>query len=153
MHLSKKIKNLGGYFMEVMNCRKCRKLFNYLGYGPRVCPECAKKDEENFKKVKEYLYENPGTVLPIISKETGVASEVIIRYLREGRIEIAEGSSIEIPCERCGKPIKSGRFCENCVNSLSNELHASITPTKKQNVGKLSERDRMHIKEEENNSK
>lgn len=136
--------------MEVMNCRKCRKLFNYSGYGPRVCPECAKKDEEKFKKVKDYLYENPGAILPIISQETGVESELIIRYLREGRIEIADGSSIEIPCERCGKPIKSGRFCESCTKNLSDELQSSITPIKKKSVGKISEKDKMHVNEDIN---
>lgn len=136
--------------MEVMNCRKCRKLFNYLGYGPRICPECAKKDEENFKKVKEFLYENPGAMLPTISRETGVSSDVIIRYLREGRIEVADGSAIEIPCERCGRPIKSGRFCDSCISSLSNELHESIAPIKKKNTGRISERDMMHIKEDTN---
>ena len=35
--------------------------------------------------------------------------------LRESRLEIAEGSKIFMHCERCGKEIRSGRFCEECA--------------------------------------
>ena len=44
--------------MELMNCRNCKKLFNYIA-GEKLCPACKEKLEEKFQKVKKYIEENP----------------------------------------------------------------------------------------------
>ncbi|OYP28250.1 MerR family transcriptional regulator, partial [Lachnotalea glycerini] len=36
--------------MDVRNCKKCRKLFNYIG-GQPICPSCLADSEEEFRKV------------------------------------------------------------------------------------------------------
>jgi phage FluMu protein Com len=51
---------------DVRNCRRCGKIFNYIG-GQPLCPACRQLDEEDFKRVKEYLYHNPGAVLSEVS--------------------------------------------------------------------------------------
>ena len=33
--------------MEVMNCRNCKRLFNYIT-GPMICPACKDKLEKKF---------------------------------------------------------------------------------------------------------
>ena len=42
--------------MELMNCRNCKKLFNYIA-GEKLCPACKEKLEEKFQKVKKYIEE------------------------------------------------------------------------------------------------
>jgi hypothetical protein len=38
---------------NVRNCRRCGKLYNYIGGAP-ICSSCREKDEEDFKRVKVY---------------------------------------------------------------------------------------------------
>ena len=52
--------------------------------------------------------------------------------------ELTEGSSILLNCEKCGAPIRSGRFCEKCKYDMSMDLQ-SVLP-KKQTAPKQSPR-------------
>lgn len=112
---------IGGIVMDVRNCSRCGKVFGYIG-GPPLCPSCKQKDEEDYKKVKQYLQENPGATMKEVSEACEVSIEKITRYLREGRLEIREGSNIVLECEVCGKSIKTGRFCEVCSRQLGREI-------------------------------
>ena len=108
--------------ISVEVCRKCRKLFNYPGYGLKYCPACMKEDEANRDKVKTFLRENGAANMYEISMGTGVPEHVIKAYLREGMLEIPEGSPIYIKCEKCGCDIRSGRWCQECAAKLSADL-------------------------------
>ncbi|MGI6776726.1 MAG: MerR family transcriptional regulator [Acetivibrionales bacterium] len=104
---------------DVRNCRKCGKIFNYLG-GVPICPVCKQEDEEDFKRVKQYLYDNPGASMSQISTELDISVEKIKRYLKEGRLEIiGEESNLVLECESCGKSIRTGRFCAECERELA----------------------------------
>lgn len=107
---------------DVRNCRRCGKIFNYLG-GEILCPVCKQQDEEDFKRVKDYLYEYPGATMSQIATDLEISVEKIKRYLRQGRLEIIgnEGNLI-LECEMCGKSIKSGRYCDICEKELSGNL-------------------------------
>ena len=110
---------------DVINCKRCGKVFSYLG-GQPLCPACRDKDEEDFKRVKEYLYENPGATLSEVSTALDISVERIKKYLRDGRLEIiGEGGNVILECEKCGKSIKSGRFCDECERELANELRSA----------------------------
>jgi len=93
-----------------------------LGGAP-ICPECKRADEEDFKRVKEYLYENPGASLSQVSTALDVSVEKIKRFLREGRLEIVnQEGNFFLECERCGKAITTGRFCDECEKQISHSL-------------------------------
>lgn len=111
---------------DVRNCRRCGRLYNYIG-GPPICMDCRNADEEVFKKVKEYLYANPGATLSQVSMECDVSVEKIKMFLREGRLEITDGSNIILECEKCGKAIKTGRFCNECQSHLHNDISGTIS--------------------------
>ncbi len=115
---------------DVRNCRKCGKIFSYLG-GPPICPACKQVDEEDFKRIKEYLYKNPGAGLNQVSVELEIGVEKIKRFLKEGRLEIvsAEGNMF-LECENCGKSIKSGRFCDECEKDLAANLKTTADQMK-----------------------
>lgn len=110
---------------DIRNCKRCGKIYNYIG-GPPICPACREKDEEDFKRIKEYLYQYPGATLSEVSSTLDISVEKIKRFLKEGRLEIVEnGGNIILECEKCGKAIRTGRYCKECEKELSNDLSAT----------------------------
>lgn len=104
--------------MDVRNCRKCGRVFNYV-MGPIICMRCRDEMESKFQEVKKFIREHPGVDIQTVSEECDVDKSQIYQWLREERLELAEGSMITLSCETCFKPIKSGRYCENCKRSLA----------------------------------
>ena len=134
--------------MEMISCVKCGKLFNYLS-GPRICPVCNKALEEKFTEVKAYVREHPSIDMRTLAKECEVSPKQIQRWVREDRLQFSADSPIGIPCERCGKTIKSGRFCDNCKNGLTHDLVDAAglnkKPVQQQPKKKAPESDKMRF--------
>ncbi len=116
---------------DLRNCRRCGRMYNYIG-GPPICLDCKNADEEVFKKVKDYLYDNPGATLSQVAMDCDVSVEKIKMFLREGRLEITEGTNIILECERCGKSIRTGRFCNECQNQIHNDISGTVARTEKE---------------------
>ena len=115
---------------DVRNCRKCGKIFNYISGAP-ICPACREKEEEDFQRVKKYLYENPGASLTQVSTELEISVEMIKRFLREGRLEIAnDEGNLVLECENCGRSIKTGRFCPDCERNLASGFKSAASQMK-----------------------
>lgn len=106
--------------MDVRNCKSCGKLFQYV--GKPICPECAKKLEDKFFEVRNYIYENPTANMGTVAEEMDVPIQQIKKWVREERLAFSKDSGITISCEKCGKPILTGRFCKECKNSMCNDL-------------------------------
>lgn len=106
--------------MDVRNCKSCGNLFNYTGRN--ICPACVKKLEERFSTVKEYIRENPGASIAQVAEETEVSVNQIRNWIREERLILTEESAIGIECERCGKPIRFGKMCEDCKRKVTKDL-------------------------------
>lgn len=128
--------------MDLKNCRKCNRMYGYDGID--LCPKCRNDDSGDLRIVKDYLYDNPKATIKSVSENTEVSHSKILKFLREEKIEIAEGSeNMILDCERCGKAIRSGRYCDKCVNELKSEfknMADSMTETKKpKEVPKKSE--------------
>lgn len=111
--------------MDVRNCRGCGRLFNYLGGGNNLCPNCMKALDEKFSQVKEYIYDNPEASIQQIMEDNKVSVQQIKKWIREERLCFSEHSPIGIECESCGKMIKTGRFCSVCKEKLANTLHSA----------------------------
>ncbi|MDQ2085108.1 MerR family transcriptional regulator [Herbivorax sp. ANBcel31] len=117
--------------MDVRNCKSCGKIFNHLGGYP-ICPTCKKKDEEDFQRVKDYLYDNPKASIIQVSNELEISVRRIKSYLRDERLEIigSEGNML-LECEKCGKAISSGRFCKECSSSVVDSIRATTSQMSK----------------------
>lgn len=116
--------------MDLRNCKKCGRAFAYS--GSEICSRCANDDVEDFKKVKDYLYDNPGATIVEVSEETGVEEKKILRYLRESKLEIREEDNLLLDCQRCGDAIRSGKYCDKCVIEMKKEFTSVLKPTKEQ---------------------
>ena len=112
--------------MNVRNCRKCRKLFNYV-VGPVYCAQCKQDMEAEFQVVKKYVQDNPGSDIRMVSEACNVDPNKIRQWVREERLCFSDDSPIGIGCERCGATIKSGRFCAKCKAEMTTELK-SVMP-------------------------
>ncbi len=121
--------------MEVRNCRKCGRIFNYV-LGAPICPACKEKMEEKFQEVKEFIRSNERATIPEISEQCEVETSQIHQWIREERLVFSDDSPVGINCESCGAMIKTGRFCEKCKAELTNNLRSSIQKPKIQAVEK-----------------
>lgn len=118
--------------MNVKNCRKCGKIFNYIA-GPQICPACAEAIETKFQEVKEYIRNNGRTAtIPQVAEACEVEVNQIRQWVREERLTFGDDSPMGIECESCGETIKSGRFCEKCKNDMAKGLIDAAGLNKKQ---------------------
>ena len=108
--------------MDIRNCRSCGKLMQYIGTGPVLCGECHKRLDETFTRVKAYIKENPNCTINELSDDMDVSVSQINQWIREERLLFSKDSPIGLPCEKCGRTIKSGRYCKERKDSLVREL-------------------------------
>ncbi|MGN0279075.1 MAG: flagellar protein [Lachnospiraceae bacterium] len=111
--------------MNVRNCRKCGRIFNYVS-GPPICMQCREALEEKFQEVKKYIQEHAHASIPEVSEACDVSTNQIQQWLRDERLELCEGSGIALQCEECGAAIVTGRYCEKCKANMANRLNDSI---------------------------
>lgn len=134
--------------MNVRNCKKCGRIFNYV-MGPVICPRCKDEQEEKFQEVKEYVREHHGADIAEVSRECDVDPGQIHQWIREERLQFADDSPIRIACESCGTMIRSGRFCDKCKMEMTNGFkqvmgHKAPEPVKKPETPR-SGHDRMRF--------
>jgi uncharacterized protein len=112
--------------MEIKNCKRCGKIFRFN--GNYICPACIRKDDEDFQTVKEYLLAHPGSTPIVVSEATGVDITTIDRFIRTGLLDSDDYQLADatLECEQCGAPIKSGRFCDQCLNQLQRGLEKAV---------------------------
>lgn len=110
--------------MELMNCRNCKMLFNYIT-GDRLCPVCKQALEDKFQEVKRYIEDNPGKNITEVSEECEVSTKQLKKWVRESRLVFSDDSLVGLECERCGRMIHSGRFCSKCAGNLADSMSAA----------------------------
>lgn len=103
--------------MALKNCEKCGRAFASVD-EMTLCSRCIKENEDNnFKKVRNYLYDNPGADIKELARETGVDEKVILQFIRDGRIGSIKGANVSHDareCKKCGKSIVVGTICDDC---------------------------------------
>ncbi len=107
--------------MNLRNCPVCGNLFVYT--FKNMCPDCVKKDEDDFKKVRDYIYKNPNAAIEEISEKTGIDTKKMLEFLRDGRLVLKHKSKL-LTCEICNKPILTGKYCDKCAKNMKTKLEA-----------------------------
>lgn len=116
--------------MDVITCKSCGRLFNYVSGAP-ICQNCVKKLEEKFTEVKKYVRENPSADINLISQDMEVSIAQIKRWIREERLTFTKDSPVGLPCECCGQMIHTGRYCEKCKSKMGERLSEAAGLNKK----------------------
>lgn len=98
-----------------LECRNCgsKKLKN-ISMGIYRCEDCGTENYDDYQTIRNYLDKVGMASAIVIEKETGVPRRVINYFFREEYLEIPEQSTIRVPCEKCGAPIRTGVLCEDC---------------------------------------
>lgn len=109
--------------MGLANCSNCGRVFVKTSIRD-ICEECYKNEEEAFEKVNRFLKkrENRTASMAQIVEATGVPEELILKFIRKGRIRLVQFPNLAYPCEKCGRPITKGRICKKCSKELRQEL-------------------------------
>ncbi|QUF64910.1 TIGR03826 family flagellar region protein [Bacillus atrophaeus] len=108
---------------ELANCPKCNALFLKTKLQT-VCQACIKEEEKAFETVYKFLrkQENRQSTLNRITEETGVEEELILKFIRQKRIQITHLPNLAYPCERCGTSIREGKFCKACLSDIEGQM-------------------------------
>lgn len=109
---------------ELANCPKCNGLFVQTQFRS-ICDACFKEEEKAYETVYKFLRkrENRKALLEEVVEGTGVSEELILKFIRNGRIQLSNFPNLGYPCKKCGKVIKEDQLCEGCKKNIQNQLH------------------------------
>lgn len=109
--------------MDLFNCPTCNSLFVKTKFRD-ICDACYKEEEAKFDKVYEYIRKKSNRTASMMQvvEATDVEEELIIKFVKTGKLRIAQFPNLGIPCEKCGTIIRSGRLCESCSDSIRSGL-------------------------------
>ncbi len=127
--------------MALKNCRVCGKVF--VDTVRDICPVCLDEEEQDYKKVYEYLKTASDAGIDEIHEATGVEKQEIFKFVRQGRFSmmLKGGFSLYVECKSCGKPIQEGQYCVECSNRLITDIRKESGPVKPL---KVRQRSKMH---------
>lgn len=60
-----------------------------------------------------------------VHEATGVSIRQITKFIKEGRISVANNPNMMYPCEVCGVLIRQGNMCDSCRTRLTRDLTAA----------------------------
>ena len=118
--------------MAISNCVKCGKVFLPDTYTP-VCVECLAKEHKDLKIVSEYLRDYPMAGIMEVATHTGVDAMQILRFVKSGSLRITDAPD-PFKCRMCGKELKKGTLCQDCMDKVSN-LKEAAKKKKDKNAG------------------
>lgn len=104
--------------MKIEHCKRCEKLYSKI--RSPYCPDCMEVIEKQFTIIRDYIQMNPAADVSKIIEETSVEEQVLLYLLREERL--SSSTQAEFPCWNCGKPIKSGKYCPECVHKMTSSF-------------------------------
>lgn len=117
--------------MILSNCAACGKI--YMKVSKPVCPDCARKELDTVKQIRDYLKPKERRNSPIIQISRDLDIPVIyIEYLvREKYFDVTRYPSMMYACKNCGAPISTGEYCSNCLGELQKEIQKAQDGLKK----------------------
>lgn len=99
--------------MRLGNCKRCGKLFQKM--SSPLCLECREHEDDVLRRAKDLLYREPNLGIIELAEKLGEPLEQVEKFMRDGRLMLKRGSSVELRCELCGKPVAEGKRCPACA--------------------------------------
>lgn|SRR5699024_1393081 len=107
---------------ELANCSRCGEVF--VKTTRDICHNCYQLEEKAFNTVYKFLSirKHRQATIPEIVEATGVEEELIFKFIKQKRLRNSDFPNLTYPCERCGKPISSGKICQECKQEIEKEI-------------------------------
>ncbi|MGG0720068.1 TIGR03826 family flagellar region protein [Robertmurraya massiliosenegalensis] len=127
---------------QLSNCPKCDAIFVKNKFRD-ICPDCWKEEEVAYETVYQFIRkrENRTATMQQVEEATGVEEELILKFVKTGRLKVAQFPNLGYPCDKCGKIIQKGKLCNPCADTLKKELEMH---TKEEERKKEIERQDTH---------
>lgn len=107
-------------------CRECGGKMIFQGAGTYLCANCGYEDMDDYGRIRDYLEKHEGANALEIAEGTGVELEIIRMFLKDGRIQIPDGSKLFITCQRCGCSLRHGRYCADCTREMAGGIRSAL---------------------------
>lgn len=109
--------------MEIINCPTCGALYEKNKFRD-VCAACWKQEEEDYQTVYKFMRKriNRAATVDQIVEQTGVRKELILKFVKKGRLHPTQFPNLGYPCDRCGRIIQKGKLCMECSEELRDDL-------------------------------
>jgi flagellar operon protein (TIGR03826 family) len=142
--------------MSLANCARCGKVFPLVSGGRDICQACIKEEEDNYRKVFQFLSTRPSATAQEIAQETEIDIKEIYRFARENRLRLVK-TDTGFYCENCGIPISQGKICDKCRQKLSEEIKNDVDKFRQKSppagTSSVDRRDPKHLKDRRNRGK
>ncbi|BBU38277.1 TIGR03826 family flagellar region protein [Aeribacillus sp. FSL K6-1121] len=108
---------------ELANCPKCGSLFVKTRLRS-ICDACYQEEEKAFETVYNFLRkkENRRSTITEVVQKTGVEEDLILKFIHQGRIQLANFPNLGYPCSRCGTLIREGKLCVSCKKEIQSQI-------------------------------
>ncbi len=113
--------------MSLSNCRGCGKIFSKT--DKHMCSDCVKHEEELLLQATEWLHENSGKTINVMSEELGINKRLILNWVRLKRITLTDKDD-GVPCKRCGELVYDRILCDRCKIAISHDVQQGLRAIK-----------------------
>lgn len=126
---------------ELSNCPNCGDIFVKNKFRD-ICQKCWKEEEAAYEAVYKFIRkrENRAATIQQVEEATEVEEELILKFIRTGRLKLTQFPNLGYPCDKCGKIIQQGKICNACAEKLRKELE--LHNAEEQRKKELIERDK-----------
>ncbi|MFP7479045.1 TIGR03826 family flagellar region protein [Terribacillus saccharophilus] len=108
--------------LELANCVRCGSVFarDYRD----ICPNCHREEERSYQMVYQYLRkrENRQATIQQITEATTVPESLIIKFVREKRLQPSQFPMLSYSCRNCSNQITEGEICTDCKGQMRKDL-------------------------------
>lgn len=109
--------------MDLSNCPECGEIYIKSKFRD-VCEKCWKAEEAAYDTVYKFMRkrENRAATMLQVVEATGVSEALILKFIKNGKLQITQFPNLGYPCDKCGKIIRTGKLCEGCASEILDDL-------------------------------
>ncbi|CAG9621430.1 TIGR03826 family flagellar region protein [Sutcliffiella rhizosphaerae] len=108
---------------QLENCPNCDAIF-VKNTIREVCEACYRQEETAYQTVYSFIRQRMNRMANIeqVVEQTGVSESLILKFIRKGRIQLAQFPNLGYPCDRCGTIIREDKLCPSCKKDIHGQL-------------------------------
>ncbi|MBP2241975.1 flagellar operon protein (TIGR03826 family) [Cytobacillus eiseniae] len=108
---------------QLSNCPNCNEIFLKTKFR-EICQNCWKEEEKAYETVYQFIRkrENRAATMDQVVNATNVDEELILKFIKSGRLKLTQFPNLGYPCDKCGHIIRTGKLCDSCTEILKKEL-------------------------------